>query len=252
MTDSKMRFAAALAAGVAAWALAAGAETQYQNRPWTGKSGDSTESGSESYTSWSPTLSGGLSGQSVTRTKEGWMMLDGFFTPYKHMVGGGASFSLEWIDDEWRVGLGGRVGFSMMKGDDGDFDISSDILDLDLHVPVRLADWLIAYGGIGIQLFDIEYSMVMPGTYRYQSNGRVYTKEGKKVTYVNDKPSTLTTLYAGLRFLVTDSFYVYGEYHNDTGSISMYDDSSYFHRENRTMDVDMDASRFVLGAGFCF
>lgn len=249
MTDSKMRFTAVLAAGVAAWALAAGAETQYQNRPWTGKSGDSPETGSESYNSWSPTLSGGLSGQSVTRTKEGWMMLDGFFTPYKHMVGGGASFSLEWIDDEWRVGLGGRAGFSMFKGDDGDFDISSDILDLDLHVPVRLADWLIAYGGIGIQLFDIEYSTVVPVTTRHGSS---YRTENKKITYVNDKPSSLTTLYAGLRFLVTDSFYVYGEYHHDSGSISMYDSSSYFYRKNGTMDVDMDASRFVLGAGFCF
>lgn len=206
----------------------------------------------ETFSRWSPSLSGGLSGQTGMKTKEGWVMLDGYFTPYKHMTGGGAALSLEWIDTEWRIGLGGRVGFSMMKGDDGDFDIKSDILDLDIHIPVRLADWLIAYGGVGVELFDMEYSYVVPGTFRYQSNGSYYTKNGKKVTFVNDKPSTLTTFYAGLRFLVTECFFLYGEYHRDSGSICMGNDSSYSSREGRDMDVDMDASRYVLGGGFRF
>lgn len=179
-------------------------------------------------------------------------MIDGYFTPYEHMTGGGASFSLEWIDDDWRVGLGGRVGVSFMKGDDGDFDIESDILDLDIHIPVRLADWLIAYGGIGLEAFNMEYSYVIPGTFRYQSNGQYYTKNGKKITYTSEKPSSLTTLYAGLRFLITDNFYLYGEYHQDSGSISMNGSGSYVSGVARDMKVDMDNSRYVLGAGFCF
>ena len=179
-------------------------------------------------------------------------MLDGYFTPYEHMTGGGASLSLEWIDARWRTGLGGRVGFSMMKGDDGGFDIKSDILDLDVHVPIRLADWLIAYAGVGVELFDMEYSHVVPGTFRYQSNGSYYTKNGKKVAYVNDKPSTLTTLYAGLRVLVTENFYIFGEYHRDSGSICMCNDTSLSSREGHDMDVDMDASRYALGGGFRF
>lgn len=249
MTAGNFR-ALAVVGAVFSKTLMAFGETQFQNAPWTGGSGGSATEG-ETFSHWSPSL-GGLSGQTGVKTKEGWGMIDGYFTPYEHMTGGGASFSLEWIDDDWRVGLGGRVGVSFMKGDDGDFDIESDILDLDIHIPVRLADWLIAYGGIGLEAFNMEYSYVIPGTFRYQSNGQYYTKNGKKITYTSETPSSLTTLYAGLRFLITDNFYLYGEYHQDSGSISMNGSGSYVSGVARDMKVDMDNSRYVLGAGFCF
>ena len=206
----------------------------------------------ESFSHWSPTLSGGIAGQAGSKTKNGWFMVDGFYTPYKHMSGGGGAVAGEWIHPDLNLGLGGRVGMSFLSGDDGDFEIKNDTLNLDIHAPIRIASWLIVYAGAGLSAFDMEYSYTIPGTFRYQRNGGYYTKNGKKITYVSDKPSSITTVYAGLRFLLGESFYVFGEFHKDTGSITMSATSSYFRGGGDSMKADMDASRFVVGAGFMF
>ncbi len=211
----------------------------------------STDSQTQNFSYLAPTLSGGLAGQAGARTKDGWITLDGFYTPYKHMSGGGGSVAGEWIHPDLRIGLGGRVGLSFLSGHDGDFKIKNDTLNLDAHIPVKLSSWLIAYGGVGLQLFDMEYSYTVPGHFRYQDGkGGYYSKEGKKVTYVCDKPATVTTLYAGLRVILSDNFFVFGEYHKDSGTITMLGDYSRY--GSSSMDVDMSASRAVIGAGFLF
>lgn len=219
----------------------------------SGTSGTSS-SESESFSHWSPNLSGGLSGQAGTKTKDGFFLIDGYFTPYEHMNGGGVTLGGEWIHPDVHIGIGGLARETFLTGHEGNFKIKNDILDLALHIPVQITDWLVIYGGAGIQLYSMEYSYTIPGTFRYQDGkGGYFSRNGKKIIFNSENPSDVTTLYAGLRILLTENFYLFGEYHKDSGTITLKsDDSDLYHYRKDTMEVEMDASRFVIGAGFSF
>ena len=170
------------------------------------------------------------------------------------LYGGGLSLGIDLVAKDYVIGIGARSGFGFWAGSDGsNGDYTDETWDNDVMLELWVSDYVILYGGVGITFHLMENDrLVESESYNRRGRSWRYTYQLKTVRYESGAATDTQVWFAGARCRVQDHFFIFAEYRQTSGTIEMTTDDLDYHSKLREIELDMDASCFMIGVGWLF